>query len=76
MKIEVLTTGQVAKICRVSPGTVARWCTENRLLHYAIPGAMHRRVEVSQLRLFMAAHSLPMHWLEEGVKELERTKPD
>lgn len=64
-----LTTGQVAKICRVSMSAVIRWCDEGKLAHYRIPNisesSRHRRILTETLRRFMVENHLPTTWLDE-----------
>ena len=36
---EVLTTGEVAKICNVAPRTVSKWFDSGSLKGYRIPGS-------------------------------------
>ena len=63
---EVLTTGQVAKICKVAPRTVAKWFDNGQLRGYRIPGSKDRRVPLSQLIRFMQAHGMPLDDVETG----------
>jgi excisionase family DNA binding protein len=63
---EVLTTGQVAKICNVAPRTVSKWFDSGQLRGYRIPGSKDRRIPVSQLIRFMRAHNLPLNGLDGG----------
>jgi len=55
----VLTTGQVAKICNVAPRTVSKWFDSGRLKGYRIPGSKDRRIPLSELDLFMKEHDIP-----------------
>ncbi len=57
---EVLTTGQVARICRVAPRTVSKWVDSGQLRGYRIPGSRDRRIPRGQLIRFMQANGLPM----------------
>ena len=41
---EVLTTGEVAKICNVAPRTVSKWFDSGQLQGYRIPGSKDRRI--------------------------------
>ena len=50
---DVLTTGQVAKICNVAPRTVSKWFDSGQLRGYRIPGSKDRRIPVQQLVRFM-----------------------
>lgn len=63
---EVLTTGEVAKICNVAPRTVSKWFDSGTLGGYRIPGSKDRRIPVSELRKFMRDHNIPMDSLESG----------
>ncbi len=57
---EVLTTGQAAKICRVSRNTVERWIDKGMLSGYRIPGGGHRRVLISELMRFVNIRNIPV----------------
>jgi excisionase family DNA binding protein len=61
---EVLTTGQVAKICRVAPRTVSKWFDTGQLRGYRIPGSKDRRIPLAQLVRFMKAYGIPLDGLE------------
>ncbi|HUU83818.1 MAG TPA: response regulator [Phycisphaerae bacterium] len=63
---EVLTTGQVARICNVAPRTVSKWFDSGQLRGYRIPGSKDRRIPVAYLIRFMRAHSMPLNGLDEG----------
>ena len=47
---DVLTTGEVAKICNVAPRTVSKWFDSGALHGYRIPGSKDRRIPLNQLR--------------------------
>ena len=55
----VLTTGDVARICNVAPRTVSKWFDSGQLKGYRIPGSKDRRIPVSELIRFMKAHNMP-----------------
>lgn len=61
---EVLTTGQVAKICRVAPRTVSKWFDTGQLRGYRIPGSKDRRIPLAHLVRFMRAYGIPLDGLE------------
>ena len=63
---DVLTTGEVAKICNVAPRTVSKWFDSGALKGYRIPGSKDRRIPVSELLKFMKAHGIPMDGLTTG----------
>jgi len=55
----VLTTGDVARICHVAPRTVSKWFDNGQLRGYRIPGSKDRRIPVSELIRFMKVHNMP-----------------
>src|SRR5215468_6249284 len=56
---DVLTTGEVAKICNVAPRTVSKWFDSGALKGYRIPGSKDRRIPAAQLMRFMKEHGIP-----------------
>ncbi len=62
----VLTTGDVAKICNVAPRTVSKWFDTGQLKGYRIPGSKDRRIPLSELIRFMKAHNMPTAGLPVG----------
>lgn len=68
---EFLTTGQVAKICRVASRTVGKWFDEGALVGYRLVSSNHRRVNRKQLIEFMKQHGMPLGELEgEGLHKI------
>jgi len=63
---DVLTTGEVAKICNVASRTVSKWFDSGQLRGYRIPGSKDRRIPVSNLVKFMKSHGIPMDGLMSG----------
>ncbi len=63
---DVLTTGEVAKICNVASRTVSKWFDSGQLRGYRIPGSKDRRIPVSSLIKFMKSHGIPMDGLMSG----------
>ncbi|MGQ9648902.1 MAG: response regulator [Phycisphaerae bacterium] len=61
---DVLTTGDVARICKVAPRTVSKWFDTGQLRGYRIPGSKDRRIPLAQLIRFMKAHGMPLDHLE------------
>jgi len=63
---DVLTTGDVAKICHVAPRTVSKWFDNGQLKGYRIPGSKDRRIPVHELVRFMKMHNMPTSALPVG----------
>ncbi len=63
---DVLTTGEVAKICNVAPRTVSKWFDSGALTGYRIPGSKDRRIPLNQLIRFMKQHGMPLNGLMTG----------
>ncbi len=57
---EILTTGQIAKICRVDPRTVNRWIDEGILKAYELPVTGFKRVCIEDFLTFLRAHKIPL----------------
>lgn len=64
---DVLTTGEVARICKVAPRTVSKWFDTGQLRGYRIPGSKDRRIPVAQLVRFMQDHGIPLNGLAAGL---------
>jgi excisionase family DNA binding protein len=67
---DVLTTGEVAKVCNVAPRTVSKWFDSGQLKGYRIPGSKDRRIPINQLVRFMKEHSIPLNGLNTGQTRL------
>ncbi len=65
---DVFTTGHVAKICQVTPRTVAKWFDQGLLPGYKIPGSLDRRFRRNDLIEFLKEHGMPLGELENEVK--------
>lgn len=63
---EVLTTGEVAKICNVAARTVSKWFDSGQIEGYRIPGSKDRRIPVQALLSFMQEHGIPFDGLMSG----------
>jgi len=63
---DILTTGEVAKICNVAPRTVSKWFDSGQLRGYRIPGSKDRRIPLNSLIRFMKAHNIPLDGLQSG----------
>jgi hypothetical protein len=60
----VLTTGDVAAICKVAPRTVAKWIDSGALRGYRIPGSLDRRVPLKHLIEFCRQWHIPCDGLD------------
>src|SRR2546423_528231 len=67
---DVLTTGEVAKICNVAPRTVSKWFDSGALRGYRIPGSKDRRIPLNQLIRFMKQHNMPLNGLMTGCTRI------
>ena len=56
----ILTTGEVAKICRVSSKTVQKWVDSGLLVGFRLPGGKDRRILRNELIRFMKDNSMPL----------------
>ena len=62
----VLTTGDVARICNVCSRTAQKWFDQGLLKGYRIPGTKDRRIPINELVAFIKKYNMPM------AKGLER----
>ena len=60
---DILTTGEVARICKVAPRTVSKWFDSGELGGYRIPGSKDRRIPQEELLVFMDRHGIPRNGL-------------
>jgi len=67
---DVLTTGEVARICKVAPRTVTKWFGSGQLRGYRIPGSKDRRIPVTQLIRFMRQNNMPL----DGMVHFTKTR--
>ncbi|MCA9084389.1 MAG: response regulator [Planctomycetaceae bacterium] len=57
---QVLTSGEVAKLCNVNFRTVLRWIERGDLPAYKLPGRGDNRIRVEDFMEFVSAHQLPV----------------
>jgi len=56
---DVLTTGDVARLCRVTIRTVIKWFEQGRLPGYRLPGSRDRRFTRVAVEQFLRDHGMP-----------------
>lgn len=66
----VFTTGEAAKICKVSQQTIIRCFDNGTLKGFRVPGSRFRRIPRDQLFSFMRDNGIPTDALENGKKKL------
>lgn len=53
-----LTSGQIARMCRVNPHTVAKWVDTGELKGHVLPTSTHRRIRPTDLVGFLRRHDM------------------
>jgi excisionase family DNA binding protein len=66
----VFTTGEAAKICKVSQQTIIRCFDSGQLKGFRVPGSRFRRIPRDALYRFMKENSIPTDALESGKKRI------
>lgn len=66
----IFTTGEAAKICKVSQQTIIRCFDAGRLQGFRVPGSRFRRIPREELLRFMRANNIPVENLEQGRKRI------
>jgi len=66
----VFTTGEAAKICKVSQQTIIRCFDSGQLKGFRVPGSRFRRIPREQLFLFMRDNGIPTDALESGKRKV------
>ncbi len=66
----VFTTGEAAKICKVSQQTIIRCFDNGSLKGFRVPGSRFRRIPRDQLYAFMKDNGIPTDALESGQKKI------
>jgi len=66
----VFTTGEAAKICKVSQQTIIRCFDNGQLKGFRVPGSRFRRIPRESLFKFMKDNGIPTDALESGKKKL------
>ncbi|MFM7741772.1 MAG: helix-turn-helix domain-containing protein, partial [Planctomycetota bacterium] len=66
----VYTTGEAAKICKVSQQTIIRCFDNGTLKGFRVPGSRFRRIPRDQLFAFMRDNGIPTDALESSKRKL------
>ncbi|MFT5301907.1 MAG: two-component system OmpR family response regulator [Mariniblastus sp.] len=66
----VFTTGEAAKICKVSQQTIIRCFDNGSLKGFRVPGSRFRRIPREQLYSFMKENGIPTDALESGKRKV------
>ena len=66
----VFTTGEAAKICKVSQQTIIRCFDNGSLKGFRVPGSRFRRIPRDQLFTFMKDNGIPTDALESGKRKV------
>lgn len=66
----VFTTGEAAKICKVSQQTIIRCFDNGTLKGFRVPGSKFRRIPRDQLFQFMKDNGIPTDALESGKRKV------
>ncbi|MHC4122628.1 MAG: helix-turn-helix domain-containing protein [Planctomycetota bacterium] len=67
---DVLTTGDIAKICNVSIRTASKWFDKGLLKGYQLPGSGDRRIPADEFQEFAKKYNMPYK------KQKPKTKGD
>ena len=70
MSKTVFTTGEAAKICKVSQQTIIRCFDSGQLKGFRVPGSRFRRIPRDQLFAFMKDNGIPTDALESGKRKI------
>ena len=66
----VFTTGEAAKICKVSQQTIIRCFDSGQLKGFRVPGSRFRRIPREQLYSFMRENGIPTDALDSGRRKV------
>src|SRR5882757_5941134 len=66
----VFTTGEAAKICKVSQQTIIRCFDNGQLKGFRVPGSKFRRIPREALYRFMRDNGIPTDALESGKRKV------
>lgn len=66
----VFTTGEAAKVCKVSQQTIIRCFDSGQLKGFRVPGSRFRRIPRQELFNFMRENGIPTDALESGRRKI------
>ena len=66
----VYTTGEAARICKVSQQTIIRCFDSGQLRGFRVPGSKFRRIPREALIKFMREHGIPTDTMESGRRKV------
>src|SRR5438105_15252716 len=66
----VFTTGEAAKLCKVSQQTIIRCFDSGQLRGFRVPGSRFRRIPREALYRFMKENNIPTDALESGRRRI------
>lgn len=66
----VFTTGEAARICKVSQQTIIRCFDSGQLKGFRVPGSKFRRIPRETLHRFMKENGIPTDALDSGKREV------
>ena len=66
----LFTTGEAAKICKVSQQTIIRCFDSGRLEGFRVPGSRFRRIPRQNLIKFMQENNIPLDNIDSGKKKV------
>ncbi len=67
---DLFTTGEAAKVCKVSQQTIIRCFDAGRVEGFRIPGSKFRRIPRANLIKFMRDNHIPLDNMESGRKKI------
>lgn len=67
---EVFSTGEAAKVCKVSQQTIIRCFDSGKLDGFYVPGSRFRRIPRESLIKFMKENNIPMSNLDSGKRKV------
>ena len=68
-RTDVFTSGQVAKILRMSPRLISKLFDKGTLTGYRLPDSKDRRIHRASVVAFLAAHGMPAEWINDSTAE-------